>query len=230
MSVFEETIQVIREDGVALPGMMLTPDFEPAEKCRGAGVVVVGGERGLGDAERTRLAGPLAEYGYFVVALDLVRGRPAASDADAAARAAGLDRSIAIDDIVAGILTLQQIASGKIGVIGVGIAGAIAIEAATMVPRIDGVVHVDGPPPSRAVRVTRLRAPVQIHRASRGNLFSAEDFADLQERSTRAKVRYLFEEYDADDGFFTRPRDDNEALQGRIAWDRMRDFLSYALI
>lgn len=230
MSLFEKRIELIREDGVTVPALRMTPEFEAAEKLKGAGVVVVGGERGLGDDEYARFLTPLCDHGYFVIALDLVRGAAGRSDEEAAQLAAALDHSIAIDDMVAGILTCKELASGKIGVIGIGVAAAIAIEAATQVPHIDGVVHVDGPPPARSARLARLRAPVQMHRASEGSLLSKADCDDLVARAERSRTPIALWDYPARDGFFTRPRNDDEAFQSRVAWDRTRDFLSFALV
>lgn len=230
MSLFEARIELVREDGVKVPALRMTPEFEVAEKLHGAGVVVVGGERGLGDEEYARLLTPLCDHGYFVIAFDLVRGGAAVSDEEAQKLAAALDRSIAIDDLVAGILTCKQVASGRIGVLGLGVAAAIAIEAATQLPQIDAVVHIDGPPPARSARLARLRAPLQFHRASEGTLLSKADLDDVVARSERSRTQIASYDYPAGDGFYARPRDDDEAFHSRVAWDRTRDFLSYALV
>lgn len=230
MSAYEEQTEIVREDGVTLPGIWIDPDGEAAHARKGAGVVVVGGERGLRQADRDRFVTPLGDLGYFVIAFDLVRGSPALTDDDAAARARGLDHGIAIDDLAAGILACKQLTSfGRIAVIGIGIAGAIAIEAATMLPHIDAVVHVDGPPPSRTAKLSRLRAAINVHRAESGTRFTAADFEDLERRAKASKAQLLCNTYPTHDGFFTDPRDEEAASQARIAWDRTRDFLGYAL-
>ncbi len=211
MSVYEETATIVREDGSTIPGIWINPDGEAAQTRKGAGVVVVG-------ADRERFAKLLGDLGYFVVAFDLVPG------------ADGFDHATAIDDLVAGILACKKLtAHGKIGVLGVGIAGAIAIEAATMLPHIDAVVLVDGPPPSRTAKLARLRAAINVHRAEAGTLFSAADVADLEKRMAPSKAQLLCTAYPAGDGFFTTPRDEDEATQARLAWDKTRDFLSFAL-
>ncbi|MDX2090083.1 MAG: dienelactone hydrolase family protein [Kofleriaceae bacterium] len=230
MSLFEARIELIREDGVKVPALRMTPEFEAAAKLNGAGVVVVGGERGLGDEEYARILTPLCDHGYFVVALDLVRGGAVTSDEEAEKLAAALDHSIAIDDLVAGILTCKQVAAGKIGVIGIGAAAAVALEGATQLPHIDCVVHVDGPPPAKSARLARLRASLLIHRASEGRLLSKADCDDIAARAERSRAPIVTYDYPTRDGFFAHPRNDDEAFHSRVAWDRTRDFLSTALV
>jgi hypothetical protein len=211
MSAYEEPADIIREDGVNLPGVWINPDGEAAQRCKSAGVIVVGGEHGLRATDRERFVTPLGELGYFVVAFGVVGG-------------------VDIDDLVAGILACKQLtAHGRLGVIGIGSAGAIAIEAATMVPHIDAVVAVDAPPPSPSARLSRLRAAINVHRAEAGTLFTAANFEDLERRARRSKAQLLCNSYPARDGFFTTPRDPEEEMHARIAWDKTRDFLSYAL-
>lgn len=226
MSLFEERVELEREDGVALPGLRITPDFEPAESCNGAGVLVVAGEWGLGPDDEARVVRPLAELGFFVVALDLVRGRRAASAAEAQQRASGLDRGIAVDDLVAGLLDLRQLASGKLGVLGLDLGATVAVEAAAMVPQLDAVVHIGGPPPRAEARLARARAPILVHYATGSGVFGADDYNQLAARVRRGKAQLLGNDYaTANAGFLHRPADDADREHATIAWDRTRDFL-----
>lgn len=227
MDLFEEQLELEREDGATLPGLRVTPDFEPAERCNGAGVLVVGGEWGLSAEDHARFVRPLAERGYFVVSLDLVRGRHAAIDDDAL-RAAGIDHAAAIDDIEAGLLCLKELARGKLGVIGLDVAGAIAIEAASVLPHIDAVVHAGGPPPRAEARLARVRASILIHRTVAGPLDEAAYMA-IYARLKRSKAPLLGYEYACGPDFFIRPRDEAEREEAVIAWDRTRDFLTTTL-
>ena len=230
MNGLEEEVQLEREDGVKLPGLRVTPDMDAAASCNGAGIVVLAGERGLEPTVHDKLVAPLSDLGYFVIATDIVRGRLAESDDAARARAAGLDHAIAIDDLEAAILKLKQVASGKIAVVGTGLAGAIAIEAATMLPQIDAVVAIDAPPPASSARLARVRAPIAVVRPEDSTLFPAKASRDLYDRTRRAKANVLpIESATAQDGFFLHPRDDSEASEARIAWDQVRDFLAGAL-
>ncbi|MBA3540675.1 MAG: dienelactone hydrolase family protein, partial [Deltaproteobacteria bacterium] len=126
--MLEAAIEIEREDGVRLPGVQIDPDAATAAQCNGAGVLVVAGEWGLTPEDHARFVRPLAEFGYYVIATDLVRGRRTGSSEDARARAAGLDHAIAIDDLAAGILSLRQLARGRLGVLGLDLAATIALE------------------------------------------------------------------------------------------------------
>lgn len=225
MDLFEEHLELVREDGATLPGLRITPDFEAAESCNGAGVLVVGGEWGLSAEDHARFVRPLGEAGYFVVSLDVVRGR---EPIDPEHRWRGEDHARAIDDIEAGLLCLRELARGKLAVIGLDVAGAIAIEAATVLPQIDAVVHAGGPPPRAEARLARLRAPLLIHRTAAGPLDEAAYLA-IYERMKRSKVPLVGYEYAGGPDFFIRPRDEAEREEAVIAWDRTRDFLTTTL-
>jgi dienelactone hydrolase len=224
VELFEERLELVREDGVTLPGTRLTPSFESAEGMNGAGVVVVAGEWGLEPADYERFAKPLARLGFFVVATDLVRGMRAESAAAAQQRAAGLDHAIAIDDIEAALLCVKELARGRLGVIGLDVAAQVAIEAATVLPHIDAVVHIGGPPPRETARLQRLRAAILVHKAAHGEMNDAAYMA-MYERMRRSKADLLGHDYDASESFFVRPQGEDEEMQARIAFDRTRDFL-----
>ena len=96
MSLYEERKRLEQEDGEPLHTLRLMPDGEVATRCHGAGVLVVAGEWGVTKSVEDTLVRPLAEMGYFVVAIDLVRGEKPASDEEAAARRAAVDPEVAI--------------------------------------------------------------------------------------------------------------------------------------
>jgi hypothetical protein len=201
VSVLEREVEIAREDGVLIPALELVPDLD--EAIVGTGVLVVATEREV----VLRFARQLCEAGYFVVGL--------APDC--------ADHAHAIEDLEAGLLRLRGPARKKLGVLAFGIAGAIAIEAATKLPQIDCVVHGGGPPPGDHAKLARLRAAIIVHRAATSALFSKDDFDNLAARAAPARVFTQDCAYPCADGFFAHPRDDHEALQSRIAFDRTRD-------
>lgn len=230
MSIFEERKQLEQEDGEPLHTVRLTPDMEAADACAGAGVVVVAGEWGLTPDDEARFLRPLAELGLFVVGIDLVRGERAASADDAARRAAALDRELAMNDVAAAILYLKELATGRIGVVGLDAGGALAIEAATMLPQIDAVVAYPGPAPRKGTRLQRTRSSIVIHRSAASPALTEELCAELLERLRPSNQMLMTYAYDAGEGFGVRPADDAEREQAEIAFDRTRDFLSQQLI
>ena len=226
--LLEQRIELVREDGVALPGLHLTPSFEAATGMNGAGIVVVAGEWGLTDDLVARVARPLATLGFVVVAMDLVRGLRAASAAVAQQRAAALDHDIAIGDVEAGLLTVKELARGKLGVIGFDVAAQVVLEAATALPHIDAAVHVGGPVPASSAKLQRVRAAVLVHKTTHGEMTDAAYLA-MYERMRRSHATLLGFDYDASESFFVRPQGDDEEAQARLAFDRTRDFFMQTL-
>jgi dienelactone hydrolase len=228
VELLEQRIEIVREDGVAIPGRHIVPGFETAERMHGAGVVVAAGEWGLTTADYDRFAVPLAQHGFFVVAIDLVRGTPAESAEAAAQRARALDHDIAIGDIEAALLNVKELARGKLGVIGLDVAAQVAIEAACVLPHIDAVVHVGGPLPRAEARLDRIRATILCHKTPGGDMNDAAYMA-MHERMQRGKATLLGFDYDASESFFIRPQGEDEEFQARVAFDRTRDFLVQTL-
>ncbi|HVV88705.1 MAG TPA: dienelactone hydrolase family protein [Kofleriaceae bacterium] len=205
--VFEETIEVAREDGVHLRARRFTPDWAEAEQGRGAGVVVIGDSASATDAMLDGVVRPLASAGYFVVALPLL---------DEGERA--------IEDLEAGVLSVKELAGGRIGVLGLGAAGAVALAAAATLPQLDAVVVAGGPPPGAAVRLARLRASILLHRVAHGGAWTDDAVADLLARVKRSKAPVVVRTHDAADGFFG-----GDSSEARIAMDQTRDFLAASL-
>ena len=227
IDLLEQRVDLVREDGVTLPGVHITPAFETAEGMGGAGVVIVAGEWGLTEDILERVVRPLARLGFFVVATDLVRGMRTDDAAVARDRALALDHEIAIGDIQAALLTVKELARGKLSVLGVDIAAQIAVEAATVLPHIDAVVHAGGPPPG-AARMDRVRAAILVHTSRHGEMTEAAYLA-MHERMQRSKAVLLHHDYDAAESFFVRPQGEDEEFQARVAFDRTRDFLVQTL-
>lgn len=228
--LFVERSRLEQEDGEPLHTVRITPDFEPSMQCNGAGVVVVAGEWGLQPGDEDRFLTPLAEFGYFVVGIDLVRGQKARSADEARALAAQIDPTLAINDIAAALLYLRELASGKLGVVGLDLGGALAMEAATMLPQIDAVVHAGGPAPRKGTKLARTRASMAIHRGTRDSELTDEQCADMLERIRPSKAMLMTYKYDAPASFFIRPLDEEDRQYATEAWERTRDFLQQQLI
>ena len=229
MPIYDFKVELVREDGVKLPGVQLTPDPDTGTAANGAGVVIVAGEWGLDPEFLERIGKPLAAQGFFVTAIDLVGGHRAATAEQARTRAEGIDHASAILDLEAAILDVKALASGKIGVLGLDLGATIALEAATQLPQIDAVVHAGGPPPGSHAPLARLRAAVLILRAESSTLLTKADHDAIVKRAEPSKAPIMRAAYPAADGFFARPKTDDERSQATIAWDRTRDFLVASL-
>jgi dienelactone hydrolase len=215
---FEERKRLEQEDGEPLHVVRLSPDLDVAVRCKGAGVLVVAGEHGLTRDVEARVMKPLAELGFFVAGIDLVRDRR------------GLDHALAYGDISTALLYLKEMASGKLGVIGFDSAGGIVMEAACVLPQIDAVVHASGAGPRKGTKLARTRASMVIHRGAKTSPLTVEQCADMLDRIRPSRQTLLTYNYDATDGFVLRPADADEEDLATIALDRTRDFLTERLL
>jgi dienelactone hydrolase len=209
--LFEEPIELARDDGVVIPAVRLVPDWEPAEQAHGAGVVVVAGGA-LGEDQLARVARPLARRGYFVIAFGL-----------------GGDLARGVDEVHAALLALRPLAGGRLGVVALAGAGGVALEAATTLPRIDAVVHLSGPLPRLGARLARVRAAIELHRATAGAAISDDDVAAFQRAIEPARVGYVVRRHPVGDGFFDHPAGADQAHEAVVAWDQAVDFLAVQL-
>ncbi|MDQ3334341.1 MAG: dienelactone hydrolase family protein [Myxococcota bacterium] len=221
----EEQLELVREDGVRVPARRYMPEIDASQTRDGAGVVVLAGERGLTEDVLSRLVAPIVNLGFFALAFDVVGGRATDSDDDARERAAFVDHAGAIDELALALTKLREMAYGKLAVVGVDAGAAIAIEAATVLPRIDAVVHAGGPPPASTAKLVRMRAPLQIHRTDDGPL-TADDASAIEAAVAAANNELQLFDYPARHGFLTRPRDAEEEHHAIVAWERIRDFLT----
>ena len=217
--LFEESVELIRDDGVRVRAVRITPDFDDAERCHGAGVVVAVGAAGATEATFAAVVRPLARAGYFVVAVAL-SGADDAGRADGAAGAFGDP----IEDVEAALLSVKELARGKLGVLGLGGAGPVALAAAAELPHVDAVVCAGGGSPATTAKLSRVRAAVLLHHAARGAALTEDDLAAVQARLARSKAPLTLRRHDADDGFFGGDGD-----AARIAWSQTRDFLALNL-
>jgi len=228
MSLYEERKRLEQEDGEPLHTLRVTPDSEIAVQCNNAGVLVVAGEWGLTPENEARFVTPLAELGYFVVAIDLVGGDKATSEGQAAERTLDPERGVA--DIASALLYLKELAGGNIGVVGFDGATAIVIEAATRLPQIDCVVAGGGPGPRKGVQLARTRSSMMFHRGTQTRRLTDDVRAELKERIKPAVQTLMVHDYDAPDRFFARPLDEEERDHATTAFDRTSDFLAQNLI
>ena len=219
MSLYEERKRLEQEDGEPLHTLRVTPDSEVAVQCNSAGVLVVAGEGGLTKDLEERIVKPLAEFGYFVVAIDLVRDRPAT-----------IDPSLAINDIAAAMLYLKELAGGKLGVIGFDAAAGVVMEAATQLPQIDCVVVAGGSGPRKGTRLNRVRCSILVHRGTKSSPLTDAIRKELLERIQPAMQTLMVQDYDASGGFFAHPVDDEERDYATEAFDHTTSFLSQNLI
>lgn len=217
--LFEEAVELVREDGVRLRALRVLPDDDAAENCHGAGVVVTATTREASEAVLERIVRGLARAGYVVVAVAL-----AAADDAGAADGHGGAFADPIDDLQAAIASVREMARGRTGVLALGATGPIALAAAALLPQLDAVVHAGGGPPAPAARLGRVRAAVLLHQAAAGTALTDADVAALTARLQRARAPLTIRRHDAADGFFT-----GDSAEAEVAFDQTRDFFALSL-
>jgi carboxymethylenebutenolidase len=200
---------------------------EPTGTGKLPGVVIVQEWWGVNDHVRS-LAERLAEAGFFVVAPDLYDGK-VTKDADEAARWMGeLDTFAAVDKIAGAAAFLREHprASGKVGVMGFCLGGALSFAAACHVEGLSAVVPFYGVPAPEKVDYGKVTAPILAH------------FAKNDEWATVAKAEAIKAKlegrghpmelcvYDAQHAFMNDTRPEvYDAASAKLAWDRSLAFL-----
>jgi carboxymethylenebutenolidase len=125
----------------------------PYGKGKAPGMVVLGDEVGPSSQART-VGRRLAAEGYVAVVPDL-----SPRDGTARIEAISIDVSRALDWFA----TQPRVQANRVGVIGFGVGGKVALDGATREPRLRAVVMFYGAPITDAGRLATLKAPVLAH-------------------------------------------------------------------
>lgn len=227
------SIEFKRPDGQSVTGHL-------AEAAQPLGAVVVIQEWwGLNDQIRG-VAQRFADAGFTALVPDLYRGKSTLEAEEAHHLMSGLNFADAASQDVRGAvqyLKAAKLGSGKVGVTGYCMGGALTVLASTMVPEADAAVVWYGLPPLEYVDASKITIPLQAHWATQDGAFPIESVDGLEAKFKEAKVRYEGHRYLAHHAFA------NENAQGRnriamtqydaawaqVAWDRTMRFFGAAL-
>lgn len=228
-----QTIQFKRPDGASTPGFL-------AEAARPLGAVVVIQEWwGLNEQIRG-VAERFASAGFTALVPDLYRGRSTVEEEEADHLKSDLDfADAAAQDIRGALQHLKglKLGSGKVGLTGYCMGGALTWLSAQAAPQADAAVVWYGMPPVKAIDPARLKLPIQAHWAEQDEFFAIAQVDELESRLREAGVNYEGHRYLARHAFA------NEAAQGpgriaktqydaawaRQAWDRTMRFFGHHL-
>lgn len=225
----DRMIEFQRPDGRSAKGYLVE-----AERPLGS-VVVIQEWWGVNDQIRG-VAARLAAAGFTALVPDLYRGRSTLEQEEAHHLMSGLDFADAADQDVRGAVTLLKArgaGTGKVGVTGFCMGGALTWLALAQVPEADAGVVWYGYPPAEALDVGRIGRPVMAHWATQDQAFDIAGVDRLEARLQEAGVDYEGHRYLAHHAFA------NEDAQGprriaitqydpvwaRLAWDRTMRFL-----
>ncbi len=192
-----QTIEFARPDGAHAPGYYA----EPAPASHAAGVVMLEEWWGLTDHIKST-ADRLAAAGFRVVVPDLFRGRTAALGDEANHLLEGLDFGDAANQDARGAAQyLKSTGSGKVGVIGFCMGGALTLLSVLYVKEFEAAVVFYGYPPPEAGDLGNIRIPVQGHWAMHDEFFTMDGVDRIEQRFSETHVPYEFYRYDAKHGF-----------------------------
>ena len=142
------TVTFNRPDGQVIKGYLA----EPAHTAGAPAIVVIQEWWGVNDQIRAT-ADRLASAGYIALVPDLYRGKSAVEAEEAHHLMTGLNFDDAASQDVRGAVQFLKNRSGKVGVAGFCIGGALTLMALCRVPEIDAGVVWYGFPPLESIEV-----------------------------------------------------------------------------
>ncbi len=205
-----------------------------------AAVVVIQEWWGLNDQIRG-VAARLASAGFTALVPDLYRGKSTVEAEEAHHLMSGLNFGDAASNDVRGaaqFLKARGIGSGKVGVTGYCMGGALTVLSLTMVPEADAGVVWYGLPPLEFVDASKIGArPVLAHWATQDQAFTIDKVDALEARLLEAKVNYEGHRYLAQHGFANEtavgpgriPITQYDPVWAQQAWDRTMRFFGQRL-
>ncbi len=179
-----ELIEFKRPDGLAVKGWLAS-----AKQPLGA-VVVIQEWWGLNDQIRG-VAQRFADAGFTALVPDLYRGKSTVEAEEAHHLMTGLNFGDAASQDVRGAvqyLKARKAGSGKVGVTGYCMGGALTVLASTMVPEADAAVVWYGYPPLEYVDASKIKLPMQAHWATQDGAFAIDGVDQLEAKFEEAKV------------------------------------------
>jgi carboxymethylenebutenolidase len=219
-----------RPDGQSANGYVA----EPAQPAKAPGVVVIQEWWGLNDQIRG-VADRLAKAGYRALVPDLYRGKNTLEAKEAEHLMSNLNFGDAAgQDVRGAVQHLKSSGSGKVGVTGFCMGGALTLLAAVNVPEADAVVVWYGFPPLEYIDATKIKAPLLGHYAIDDVAFPIATVDALEQKLKQAKVRFEFHRYKAQHAFANEtavganklPITEYNAAAAELAWRRTMDFFA----
>ena len=223
-----QTVQFQRPDGVSVSGYLAE-----AERPLGA-VVVIQEWWGLNDQIRG-VARRWADAGFTALVPDLYRGKSTVEAEEAHHLMSGLDFGQAASQDVRGAVQYLKglkLGSGKVGVTGYCMGGALTVLSSAFVPEADAAVVWYGMPPLEYVDAGKIRIPLQAHWATQDEFFKIAGVDALEARLAEAGVAYEGHRYLAHHAFANEtaqgpgrlPQTQYDAAWAQQAWDRAMRF------
>lgn len=228
-----QVIQFKRPDGAPVSGYL-------AEAANPLGAVVVIQEWwGLNDQIRG-VAERFASAGFTALVPDLYRGKSTVEAEEAHHLMTDLDFGDAASQDVRGAVSYLKglrLGSGKVGLTGYCMGGALTWLAAQASPELDAAVVWYGMPPVEAIDAAQLKLPVQAHWATQDEFFAIDQVDVLEAKLKEAGANYEGHRYLAHHAFANEDaqgpgriaKTQYDAAWAQQAWDRAMRFFGRQL-
>jgi carboxymethylenebutenolidase len=221
------TVSFKRPDGQIIQGYLAEP-----EHTAGAAAIVVIQEWWGVNGQIRGVADRLASAGYFALVPDLYRGKSTVEAEEAHHLMTGLNFGDAASQDVRGAVQFLKTRSGKVGVTGFCMGGALTLLALCMCPEIDAGVVWYGCPPLDYIDATKIRAQLQGHWATQDEFFPIATIDPLEDKLREAGVAFDFHRYLAHHAFANEtavgsgriPQTQYDPVWSQRAWDRTFSF------
>lgn len=199
----------------------------PASEGRAPAILVVHEWWGLNDDMR-RTAERFAAEGFLALAVDLYRGR-CTSDANEAMQLSNeLSTAEAMLDLglAVAFLKAHSRSSGKLGITGFCLGGAMALAAACNVAGLSAAVPFYGIARPEFLDFSRCQPPIQAHFGKQDPIIAVERPVALEQKAKEAGASLELHLYDAGHAFMRQS--DPGAFHpdsAQLAWQRTLGFL-----
>lgn len=228
-----QQISFNRPDGQAVNGY-LAAAANPV-----AAVVVIQEWWGM-NAQIQGVAGRLAAAGFTALVPDLYRGKSTVEAEEAHHLMTNLNFADAASQDVRGALQYLKglkAGSGKVGVTGYCMGGALTVLSSMFAPEADAAVVWYGYPPLEYVDASKIKLPIMAHWATQDAAFALSGVDALEEKLKAASVRYEGHRYLAQHGFANETAvgpgriavTQYDPVWAQLAWDRTMRFFGAQL-
>ncbi len=221
------TVTFKRPDGENIQGYLAEPEHAPGA----AAVVVIQEWWGINDQIRG-VADRLASAGYTALVPDLYRGKATVEAEEAHHLMTGLNFGDAASQDIRGAVQFLKTRSGKVGVTGFCMGGALTLLALCTVPEADAAVVWYGCLPLQYLDAAKIRVPLQAHWATQDEFFPIASIDLLEDKLREADVAFDFHRYLARHAFANEtavgpgriPATQYDPVWSQQAWDRAFSF------
>jgi carboxymethylenebutenolidase len=192
------------------------------------GIVVIQEWWGLND-QICGIADRFARAGYNALAPDLYKGRVVTTPDEANHLMTGLDFPDATHQDLRGAAQHLKASSGKLGVMGFCMGGALTVAALVHVPEFAAGVCFYGIPPKEFADPAKIKVPFEGHFANQDDWCTPALVDQLETALKGAGAPHEIFRYDAAHAFFNERSAAYDLASANQAWERTAAFLAKRL-